>query len=169
MRSDPSVPWAPLQEDPRLDRASPLRPGNAVAAIILVDDNYLLQLRDWKPGIFFPGHWGCFGGGLDPGEDAGTALARELREELGLKLDTCIARLFTRYDFDLAFAGLAPIWRIFYEVVVPPRLLPSLSLGEGTEMRVFPPKAILAHEIELTPYDAFALWMHISARRLVGA
>ncbi len=36
-----------------------LTPGDAVAALIVLDDGrYLMQLRDQKPGIFYPGHWG---------------------------------------------------------------------------------------------------------------
>ena len=47
---------------------SPLHPGDAVAAIIVFDNGkYLLQLRDDKPGIFFPAHWGLFSGGVDAG------------------------------------------------------------------------------------------------------
>ena len=61
-----------------------LSPGDASVALIVVDSaNYLLQLRDQKPGIFYPGHWGLFGGALDPGETPDTALRRELFEELG--------------------------------------------------------------------------------------
>ena len=38
-----------------------LRPANAVVAIIVVDEtSYLMQLRDQKPNIFYPGHWGLF-------------------------------------------------------------------------------------------------------------
>ena len=51
----------------------PLRPGDAAVALIVLDDlRYLMQLRDQKPGIFYPGHWGLFGGGIDPGESRKT-------------------------------------------------------------------------------------------------
>jgi 8-oxo-dGTP pyrophosphatase MutT (NUDIX family) len=43
---------------------------------------YLMQLRDDIPGIVYPGHWGFFGGHLEPGEDPEQALRRELVEEI---------------------------------------------------------------------------------------
>ena len=61
----------------------PLRGEDAVAAIITVEDGrYLMQLRDDIPRIFYPGHWGCFGGAVGSGEDGLVALQRELAEEL---------------------------------------------------------------------------------------
>jgi 8-oxo-dGTP pyrophosphatase MutT (NUDIX family) len=156
------------EDDPRLDLSAPLRPGNAVAAVIVVDGQYLLQLRDAKPGIFFPAHWGCFGGGIDPGETVEQALVRELEEELGARIGTGNMRYFSRFEFGLDFAGLAPIWRVFYEVALSMKEMAGLSLGEGSDMRLFPAAAILTHQISLTPYDAFALWMHINRSRLVG-
>jgi len=156
--SDPS--------DPRLDCTSPLRPANAVAAIITVDGAYLLQLRDSKRGIFFPAHWGCFGGACDPGESLEETLTRELREELGLKLGPAAFRYFTPFDFDLSFAGLERIWRYFYEVALKRPQLDDLHLQEGSEMRLFSADELLLNAVPLTPYDAFALWFHINQGRL---
>src|SRR5262249_32847766 len=52
-----------------------LRPADAAAALIqLPDGRYLLQLRDARPDIFYPDHWGCFGGAIDPGETPESAL-----------------------------------------------------------------------------------------------
>jgi 8-oxo-dGTP pyrophosphatase MutT (NUDIX family) len=155
-------------DDPRLDRITPLTPGNAVAAILTVEGSYLLQLRDDKRGIFFPAHWGCFGGGVEQGETLEIGLARELDEELSLKLAPDAIRYFTRFDMDLAFAGLAPIWRYFYEIELKRGVLSTLTLGEGREMRLFSPEAILGGAIDITPYDAFALWFHINRSRLRG-
>jgi 8-oxo-dGTP pyrophosphatase MutT (NUDIX family) len=155
-------------DDPRLDRTTPLRPGNAVAAIITVEGAYLLQLRDNKRGIFFPAHWGCFGGAVEPGESSEQALARELHEELDVALAPASLRYFTRFDFDLGFAGLAAIWRYFYEVELASDALARLRLQEGADMRLWPPEEILSGAIELTPYDAFALWFHINRRRLTA-
>ena len=64
----------------------PLRASSAVAAIVVVDqDRHLMQLRDDIPGIWYPGHWGLFGGAFDTGEEEIAALRRELREELELQ------------------------------------------------------------------------------------
>jgi 8-oxo-dGTP pyrophosphatase MutT (NUDIX family) len=46
-----------------------LTPGNAAVALIILDDGrFLCQLRSQKPGIFYPDHWGLFGGAADPDE-----------------------------------------------------------------------------------------------------
>lgn len=156
------------QLDPRLDLATPLTPGDAVACIIVVDGQYLLQLRDMKHGIFFPGCWGCFGGGVDPGETNEQALLRELDEEIGWTPNLDAIRPFSRFDFSLGFARLNTIWRVFYEVEATPADVDGMQLREGAEVRLFPPSAVLTGSIPLTPYDAFALWLHINQQRLRG-
>ena len=52
--------------------------------IILVNKNgkLLLQLRDNKPEIASPGHWGLIGGKVNEGEDPLDGLNRELKEEI---------------------------------------------------------------------------------------
>ena len=77
-------------------------------------------------------------------------------------------RYFSRFEFGLDFAQLAPIWRIFYEVAIGEAAMAGLSLGEGSEMRLFSAAEILTHQLPLTPYDAFALWMHINRSRLIA-
>ena len=63
-----------------------LQTGNAVAAILVNQKgHYLLQLRDERPDIWYPGRWGFFGGSVDAGDDKSQALQRELREELELE------------------------------------------------------------------------------------
>lgn len=59
-----------------------------IAAIILENDNgeFLLALRDNKPGIPFPDHWDLIGGHVEEGETPEEALVREYKEELDLEL-----------------------------------------------------------------------------------
>lgn len=154
--------------DFRLDRTTPLTPGNAVCAIITVDGRYLLQLRDNIKGIFFPGCWGCFGGGIEPGEQPDEALRRELKEELDLDVEASEFKYFSRFDFDLGFAALPPIWRDIYDLALAPARLDGLRVLEGAAMRLFAAEEILAGGEPLTPYDSFALWLHINRARLRG-
>lgn len=141
----------------------PLRPGNAAVALIVTDDNhYLMQLRDQKHGIFYPGHWGLFGGAIDPGESPEMTLQRELYEELGLTVGN--VRYFTEFSFDLDFSGLGRFFRQFFEVTIERTALDGLVLGEGAEMRLFSARDILT-AARVVPYDAFALWLHAVGSR----
>ena len=51
-------------------------------ALIKIDVHYLMQLRDFKPTILYPGHWGFFAGHWKNNETAEDAMIRELIEEL---------------------------------------------------------------------------------------
>lgn len=55
-------------------------------AILYQGDNLLMQLRDDIPGIAWPGHWGLFGGHIEPGETPEIAVKREVTEEIGYTL-----------------------------------------------------------------------------------
>jgi len=138
-----------------------MNPKSAAAAIIQVPDGrYALQKRDQKRGVFFPGHWGLFGGALEPGESDEAALVRELREELGLKVDGK-PKYFTKFDFDTRFAGRGIIYRTFFELTVEEETLLAATVNEGQKLSLFPWREVLSLS-RLTPYDHFALWMHIN-------
>ena len=57
-------------------------PEHACALLVDGHDRLVLQLRP-ATARFAADRLGCFGGKCEPGEDARTALARELHEELG--------------------------------------------------------------------------------------
>jgi 8-oxo-dGTP pyrophosphatase MutT (NUDIX family) len=150
------LPERPLRY---LEPQGPLRPANAAVALIVDEQaRYLVQLRDPKPTIFFPDHWGCFGGALEPGETDEGCLARELDEELGLDLRHCAVRHFTTFTFDFGFAGGSVIHRAFYEVVATEALLANLTLHEGRSKQLFAGPELLTKQV--VPYDRFAIWMH---------
>ena len=60
---------------------------HAAAAVFLLtkDRRLILQLRDDKPGIHYPGMITSFGGGAEPGETPTDCALRELAEETGIK------------------------------------------------------------------------------------
>ncbi len=145
-------------QDPRLTGT------DAVAALIVLDDgSYLLQHRDDKPDIWYPDHWGCFGGSVDPGEAPLDALHRELYEELELEFDE--AEFFTRFDFDLTTLGAGRYYRNYYMVSIDATRLSRLVLHEGQALGVFPGETV-QRDLRVTPYDAFALFLHHARGRI---
>jgi len=142
----------------------PLVLGHACAAIVLdAAGRYLLQRRDDIPGIWFPGHWGFFGGAVEPGESALEATLRELVEEIGLVLAPERLSLFLRLDFDLDGLGLRE--RHFFVATLAPTELPLLKLGEGAEMRWFAGAEALA-TLPITSYDSLGLFLHHARARI---
>jgi len=144
---------------------SPLRGGHAAAAIIVTEDHrYLLQLRDDIPRIYYPGHWGCFGGAIDDGETPLQALERELEEELEFSLAPDAGAEFTRIDFDLTHLGQGRYLRAYYEFTVSAERIKGFVLHEGAAMQVFTVQELFALP-HITPYDSFALWLHVARQR----
>ena len=141
-----------------------LRPSNAAVALIVLGEppRYLMQLRDQKAGIFYPGHWGLFGGAIDPGEAPEVTLQRELVEEL--RLTDAALNYFTEFEFDFGFCGYGRLIRRCYEVRLPENRLPKLVLGEGSAMRTFTAAEILSSP-RVAPYDALAIWLHTSREK----
>jgi ADP-ribose pyrophosphatase YjhB (NUDIX family) len=167
MRPLPAIPphLDASGEDVFASATDKLCPDDAVSALLLTDDGrYLCQLRDQRPDIFFPGHWGLFGGAVEPGETECQALIRELDEELALSAREM--RLFTRFDFDLTTIGLGVIYRGFYEVRLAPGEEKRLTLGEGAGMAAFDGATLIGLQ-RVIPYDAFAIWLHVSRDRLM--
>ncbi len=122
--------------------------------IRLPGPRYLLQLRDERPDIWYPGCWGCFGGALDAGEDPVTALRRELLEELELRVHD--ATEVSRMDFDFGPVGLGRAFRAYYLVDIDDAQAARLVLHEGQRVEAFPYERLVA-DLRLVPYDAFAL------------
>lgn len=142
----------------------PLVFGHAVAAILLdARGRYLLQRRDDIPGIWFPGHWGFFGGAIEPGETPLEAVARELVEEIGIDLEPGRFAPFLRLEFDLE--GIGPRARHVFTAMLTEAELPQLTLGEGAEMRWVDGGEALA-TLPITSYDSTALFLHCARARI---
>jgi 8-oxo-dGTP pyrophosphatase MutT (NUDIX family) len=137
---------------------------DAAAAIIVLDDGrYLMQLRDDTPGIFYPDHWGLFGGALEPDENAEAALRRELQEELDYSPK--ILTYFTSLEFDFQCLGAGRCVRLFYEIQLLRYGLAGLRLAEGRSMAPLDVADLLL-EKRVVPHDSFAIWMHYACRHL---
>lgn len=132
-----------------------LTTGDAVAAILCLEDGrYLLQLRDDRADIWFPGCWGCFGGAVDDGETVEEALRRELYEELELRPRRHDYAL--RFDFGLEAIGFARCHRTYFRVPVSEGERATLVLHEGQRMAAMD-LAEFEAQPRVAPYDAFAL------------
>ena len=102
---------------------------HTVKAVIYLDNKLLLQLRDQKQTIFYPGVWGLFGGGVDVGEKPIDALKRELLEEIGLEIKS--AKLLFSWNHDKYNS-------ILHFFLVPLTVeLEKLCLNEGQGMDLF--------------------------------
>lgn len=152
-----------VPEDYFVTAKGALRLSNAVAALLLLDDGrYIVQLRDAIPDIFYPDHWGCFGGAVEEGETPLAALRRELEEELEYAPDT--AEEFTRFEFDFSKVGQPKVYRVYFETSVPAAAFRRFALHEGAAFEAITGRALLTQR-KVAPYDAFAIWMHMSRRR----
>lgn len=101
-------------------------------AILYRQDQFLLQLRDNIPGIVYPGHWGLFGGHIEPGETPDIAVEREIFEEIGYKLPT-LAKFGCHAD--------ATVFRHVYHAPLTVEL-DQLVLNEGWDMKLLTPQQI---------------------------
>ncbi len=105
-------------------------------AILYREGQFLMQLRDDFEHIVHPGIWGFFGGHIEPGEEAGAGLRRELLEELAYSPPELT--LF-REQAD------SKIKRYFYhgELTVP---VSALQLNEGQDLGLLSVEEIEAGE-----------------------
>ncbi|MDR4493597.1 MAG: NUDIX domain-containing protein [Nitrospirales bacterium] len=149
---------------PRREGEPSLPVGDAVAAIITLDDGrYVLQHRDNLPHIWYPDHWGCFGGAVQEGEEPLDALRRELVEEL--EFQPSRLTYFSRFDFDLDPIGLRSYYRTYYMIEMSPGERSRLVLHEGDAIEAFEGHVVF-EKLLVTPYDAFALFLYHQRARL---
>jgi len=141
-----------------IERAALRRaPDRAIAAAVIVaeDGRYLLQLRDDKPGIAVPGHWALFGGGIEPGESAATAVIRELQEELGFTAHDCgpLCEAIQR----MPSGRLIEMW--FFTVRVGLDDVDRMVQTEGAGKALFTAREAAALD-RIAPWDLSAVLMH---------
>ena len=139
---------------------------NASAAIIIdKKNNFLLQKRDNKKGIFFPGHWGLFGGAKNLNESYENTLKRELDEEIGFKPKNF--NFYIKLSFELK---KKKIHRYFYISKFDNLSKMKISLNEGEKYKIFSKKELknfLNKKNLFVPYDQLALWFYINKVKII--
>ncbi len=103
----PADPPSPLVADADRPReGGPDRPlvQVAVGVLFLPDGRFLLTSR--PSGKVYEGYWEFPGGKLEKGESIAQALARELREELGIEIEDCTLWKAEQVDYPHALVQL---------------------------------------------------------------
>lgn len=101
-------------------------------AILHQQNKFLLQLRDDISGIIYPGHWGLFGGHIEPGETPDVAVKRELLEEISY-----IPPLLLKFDCYTDTKRVRHVYHAPLKVE-----LNQLVLCEGWDMDLLTPEQI---------------------------
>lgn len=113
-----------------------------------------MQLRDSCDGIWYPNHWGCFGGAIEPGETSSEALIRELQEELDFSVG--IHKYINRITFFINENNKKKYYyRDYYEIKITNEELKDLKLNEGAEFKLISYKKL--NKLKLVPYDHFMI------------
>lgn len=113
-----------------------IKPKEVVVILPYVNRKVLMQLRDTKEGINFPGCWGFFGGSIDAGESPEDASQRELFEEIGYK-----PAVMDKLSFDVVQdLGNLPIHAYCCPLTTP---IEKIDLQEGMDLGIFSHKEIM--------------------------
>ena len=120
----------------------------SVICLIHVDySSYLFQLRDKKPDIHFPGHYGAFGGAIEGSETPKTACVRELEEELGFVPEDLA--FFRDYFFSENYVHV----HVYHGFLTVP--FSDLCLAEGMDMGLFYKKDIFNYQLYSEKFSGF--------------
>jgi len=138
----------------------------SASAAIIIDKkrNFLIQKRDNKKSIFFPNHWGLFGGAKNKNESYIKTIKRELDEEIGFVPNNI--NYFIKLSFDLKSKK---IHRFFYICKINNLLNKKINLNEGQDFAIFSYKELtkeLGKKNLFVPYDQLALWFYINKVRI---
>ena len=124
----------------------------SAGAIIFVKNKYLLQLRENKKNIYFPGFWGVFGGLLEKNEGFEKGLEREVKEETNLNVKASkmiLSNNFRFLDYKIRY-------RMYFECKVLDKN--KINLNEGRDFKFYSFKEL--RKLQIVPLDLAAIHYH---------
>ena len=129
---------------------------HAVALIMYTKKLHLLmQLRDEIKNIWYPGHWGLFGGALEKKETFNEALSREIKEEISL--DKKNFEFFSCVKLDFSSIGKSKnVLRKYYLLEISNKDLEKIILKEGKSWKTLSYTEFNKLN-KVVPYDKLAI------------
>ncbi len=118
--------------------------------MLLADGTFLLQHRDNRPGIFYPGKVGLFGGEIETGETPVMGAIREIREELSIDIDPPLLFNVLSLDSNIDFRFRR---RYFYVANISEYQHSKITLREGQGIVRINANKIDVTCSEFVPYD----------------
>ena len=134
----------------------------SAGAIIFIKKKYLLQLRENKKNIYFPGFWGVFGGLLEKNEGFEKGLEREVKEETNLNVKTSkmiLSNNFKFFDYKIRY-------RMYFECKVLGKN--KINLNEGKSFKFYSFNEI--KKLNVVPLDFAAIHyyhLYINKKRYI--
>ena len=114
--------------------SSVLRVQGVSAIPINSEGKILLQQRDDRPDLSYPGHWTTFGGKVEVGETPDEALRRELLEEIELELPM---KLWKVEEYPMERDGQKIVVESYLYVGRIDRAASQIALNEGQALGYF--------------------------------
>jgi 8-oxo-dGTP pyrophosphatase MutT (NUDIX family) len=132
-------------------------PKNASAIIVYYKKKFLLNLRSNNKNIFYPKHWGCFGGAKNINEKYIEAAIREFYEETNIKVNKKDMKFFFNLNFTIPNTNKS-IRRNFYIFNISNInfFKKNFILSEGIKYRFFTEQSFIKIK-KIVPYDKLAI------------
>ena len=139
-------------------------PKDASAIIIFYKNKVLMALRSKKKNIFYPNHFGLFGGAIEKNETFHDAAKRELFEETNIDTPKKNIRYLVDINFSFPKTGIIKRKIFTYKINNLIEFKNKFSLGEGQKSLFFTYKQI-KKQANVVPYDRLALDLFFSRNK----